>query len=270
MKDAYYFSHDSNARNDQRIVKVRMEYGMEGYGIYFGIVEILREQHNYTLYIDDIKAVAFDLRSDIDMVQDIILNYNLFEVEGDLFYSKSLKRRMECLDEKRKKRADAGRKGGLATSKKHQRSSNATPLKESKVNKIKKDKSKVNNINKRQTIFEDMCKGFQSKYGEELINDFISYWTEPNKSNTKMKFEMQDTFDISRRLVRWDKNGFNNQKNGVEKTLNFKMPDGRNYLAYCQKCGKSDFYDPFKFNPNIIESKCCNAKILNEREVVNA
>ena len=46
MKDAYYFSHDSNARNDQRLIKIRMKYGMEGYGIYFGIIEILREQEN--------------------------------------------------------------------------------------------------------------------------------------------------------------------------------------------------------------------------------
>ena len=50
-KDAYYFSHDSNARNDQRLVKIRMKYGMEGYGIYFGIIEILREQRDYYLYI---------------------------------------------------------------------------------------------------------------------------------------------------------------------------------------------------------------------------
>ena len=46
-KDAYYFPHDSNARNDKRLIKVRMKYGMQGYGIYFGIIEILREQNDY-------------------------------------------------------------------------------------------------------------------------------------------------------------------------------------------------------------------------------
>ena len=30
MKDAYYFSHDSNARNDQRLMKVRLKHGPEG------------------------------------------------------------------------------------------------------------------------------------------------------------------------------------------------------------------------------------------------
>lgn len=30
-----YFPHDSNARNDAKILKVRMKYGAEGYGVYF-------------------------------------------------------------------------------------------------------------------------------------------------------------------------------------------------------------------------------------------
>ena len=45
------------------------------------------------------------------------------------------------------------------------------------------------------------------------------------------------------------------------------MPDGRNYLGYCSKCLKSDFYEPFNFNPDVVESKCCNSAILNERPV---
>ena len=89
-KDAYYFPHDSNARNDQRLIKIRMKYGMEGYGIYFGIIEILREQSDYYLYKNEIMTLAYDLRADDKMVTDIILNYNLFEIDGDTFHSRSL------------------------------------------------------------------------------------------------------------------------------------------------------------------------------------
>ena len=53
----------------------------------------------------------------------------------------------------------------------------------------------------------------------------------------------------------------------INKKLHFKMPDGRNYLGYCSKCLKSDFYEPFNFNPDVVESKCCNSAILNERPV---
>ena len=45
-----------------------------------------------------------------------------------------------------------------------------------------------------------------------MCNDFFAYWTEPNKSKTKMKFEMQKTWDVNLRLSKWNSNNFN-QKN---------------------------------------------------------
>ena len=86
MKDAYYFSHDSNARNDQRLMKVRMKYGMEGYGIYFGIIELLRETEDYTLTFNDLESISFDLRTDLDKVEDIITNYNLFVIKESTMF----------------------------------------------------------------------------------------------------------------------------------------------------------------------------------------
>ena len=46
-KDAYYFPHDSNARHDPKIVAMTAVYGMAGYGYYWAIIEILREQKDY-------------------------------------------------------------------------------------------------------------------------------------------------------------------------------------------------------------------------------
>ena len=46
MNDSY-FPHDSNARNSDKLIPVRMKYGAEGYGIYFMILERLREEKNY-------------------------------------------------------------------------------------------------------------------------------------------------------------------------------------------------------------------------------
>ena len=40
----------------------------------------------------------------------------------------------------------------------------------------------------------------------EMANDFLNYWTEQNTSGTKMLYEMQKTFSISLRLIRWAKN----------------------------------------------------------------
>ena len=263
-KDAYYFSHDSNARNDQRLMKVRMKYGMEGYGVYFGIIEILREQKDYTLTFDDIDSISFDLRVDKQKIEDIVENYDLFEIKGHtMFYSKSLKRRLECMDVKQKKRQEAGRLGGIASAKVKQKSTDAKAL-----NKTKLNKTKVNDIKQRYDKFNTQAWKHLKIAKKNIIEEFISYWTEPNKNNTKMRFEMEKTFSISRRLQRWVNSPFNKNKNDIKKPkINFRQPDGKNYIAYCSKCNNSDFYDPFNFKPELIESKCCNAKILNERSV---
>jgi len=41
---------------------------------------------------------------------------------------------------------------------------------------------------------------------------FILYWTEPNKSGTKVKWEQQSTFDVKRRLITWFSKDWNNKK----------------------------------------------------------
>jgi len=37
----------------------------------------------------------------------------------------------------------------------------------------------------------------------EELNKFIDYWTEPNKSGTRQRWELQQTFDVRRRLKNW-------------------------------------------------------------------
>ena len=61
-------------------------------------------------------------------------------------------------------------------------------------------------VEKRERTFRDSLAPFVSKYGEEMIRAFCDYWTERNKSGTKMRFEMEKTWDTARRLVRWDIN----------------------------------------------------------------
>jgi DNA-binding transcriptional regulator YhcF (GntR family) len=42
-------------------------------------------------------------------------------------------------------------------------------------------------------------------YPQEIQTEFIDYWTEPNRSKTKLRYELEKTFDISRRLKTWVK-----------------------------------------------------------------
>lgn len=87
---------------------------------------------------------------------------------------------------------------------------NACERIKSNANYADKDKVIVKDIiSNRKLKFSETIKPFVDLYGSEMCNKFFAYWTEPNKSNTKMKFEMQKTWDTKRRLKTWSDNNFN-------------------------------------------------------------
>lgn len=45
--------------------------------------------------------------------------------------------------------------------------------------------------------------GINEQALEAEMRKFIVYWTEPNKSGTKQKWQLQQTFDVKRRLYTW-------------------------------------------------------------------
>jgi hypothetical protein len=44
---------------------------------------------------------------------------------------------------------------------------------------------------------------FVDKYGKDMIRDFFDYWSEMNRSKTKMRFEQQATWELALRLKTW-------------------------------------------------------------------
>ncbi|QDP65343.1 MAG: hypothetical protein Tp1124SUR00d2C54018391_4 [Prokaryotic dsDNA virus sp.] len=71
------------------------------------------------------------------------------------------------------------------------------------------------NIANRRIKFINEVNEFHKKYSKDMRINFCNYWTEPNKSKTKMKFELEKTWDTQRRLSRWANNDFNNKKEDV-------------------------------------------------------
>ena len=53
-------------------------------------------------------------------------------------------------------------------------------------------------------------------FTESMKQEFYDYWSEPNKSNTKMRFEQEKTWDLGRRLARWAAN--NKERHNLKKT----------------------------------------------------
>jgi hypothetical protein len=115
-KETYYFSHDYNARSDEKIIELIMVHGMQGYGIYWSIIENLYNNANalQTHY----KRIAFELRVSEDMVKSVVNDFNLFTIDGEIFFSKSVSERLE-------KRTEISEKARESAKKRWQKDANA-------------------------------------------------------------------------------------------------------------------------------------------------
>lgn len=86
-----------------------------------------------------------------------------------------------------------------------------THIKEKDNNKLlsqKKVSPSLPDLTARSKLFQESLRPFLDIYGRDLLNDFYAYWTEPNKSKTKMRYELEKTWDVARRLNTWSRNNF--------------------------------------------------------------
>jgi len=205
-KDAYYFSHDSNASQDPKMVKVLMDMQHAGYGLYWMIIESLRNQADYTMR-RDYDAIAYALRTDSERIKNLIESYDLFILDGDYFYSESLLNRMKHLDNKRKKCKESAKKrwAKRPETKEVTTTLNADAMRthnernadlmQSKVNKSKVKESKVNisttstevegeeKQNLEETLFNEFWKAYPVKLGKAQA------WKHWKKKKLGLKYE---------------------------------------------------------------------------------
>lgn len=112
MKDSPYLTHDIGARNDPKLVKVQMEMGGQGLGIYWCLVEMLWENDGYLPF--DSATLAFSLRwASPEDVQKVLTGFGLFENDGEKVWSPSALGRINHKKKVSEIKAGAGRRGGL-------------------------------------------------------------------------------------------------------------------------------------------------------------
>ena len=165
-KEAYYFSHDANAKDDPKILQLRMHLGWEGYGLFWGLIELLRNQPDYRMQ-KHYMSIAFALQTDQKKIESLVNDFDLFATDQDLFWSESLLKRMELKEEKSEKMRNAANKrwnkdSDAKAMHKHSKSNaEAMQLKESKVNQIKENQiSSITILTTRRlggkNLFEEM------------------------------------------------------------------------------------------------------------------
>lgn len=65
--------------------------------------------------------------------------------------------------------------------------------------------SKTHLLNRKKEKFKDRLSVFLPMYGKDILNDFYRFWTELNPSQTKMRFELEKTWQLDLRLSRWQR-----------------------------------------------------------------
>ncbi len=111
-KDTFYFSHDYHARNDEKILELRSQYGAEGYGIFWMIVETMAE--NTTGSIN--RVLIGGLSLGYGVAKDRLLAIITTCIEIGLFYEEIesgniMSKRLLCHKYIRKNLSDAGKLG---------------------------------------------------------------------------------------------------------------------------------------------------------------
>jgi hypothetical protein len=90
-KDSYYFPHFYNARHDRKIKRIRKDLGIEGYGIFFMLLEVLREQTDFKYPFTDIDLLSEEFGTSTAKIEAVIKMYDLFSLDSKLmFFSTNL------------------------------------------------------------------------------------------------------------------------------------------------------------------------------------
>ena len=150
---AEYFSHDYDAREDEKIIDLLSDLGYEGYGIYWAIIEMLYK--NKGVMQSQYNRIAFALKADASTVEKVIKSYQLFKGNQNHFWSESVKARLKIRQEKSEKaRQSAYSRWGEKDANAKQ-SHNGWNANASKNDAIKKERNKKRNSDDVNRIFKE-------------------------------------------------------------------------------------------------------------------
>ncbi len=134
------------------------------------------------------KGEAKDNSKGIDMQQEI----NELQMLGA-----SLRAELRVIQEEfAKKLEELGRAKGNKKKKDKEDNTKESP------NGDKKNAAKAATLSRKESFYQSLVP-FVGKYQKEMIRSFFDYWSELNKSETKMRYELEKTWELPKRLSTW-------------------------------------------------------------------
>lgn len=218
-----YINHKISNRSEYIFRKLIEKKGAAAYGVYWYVLEELYESGGRMLF-EEIESISNALCVRMDFVASVIKSFSLFQYDSDSFWSDEVIEQIEKRQKLKEKRKEAANKRWVSEKNiivpEEEKEVESSPIvKPTRVNKEEEMKS-------REREFYNALIPFVKTYGREMIREFFDYWSEPNKSHSKMRFELERTWDLTRRLQTWEKrsrNGFGKYNSiGDKQAANYK------------------------------------------------
>jgi hypothetical protein len=201
-----YYLHDSSSFNDEKITELYLEYGYEGLGLFYTILEKLAMQEKPIK--TKVLKHQLNVGKKLDKCWSFMEEIDLISTNNGETFNKQLlnfSKKYQVSKEKNAKRISEWRENQQVTENvtRNKNVSNTDKVKESKVNKV----------NESKRDFNALLMPFANDLGPEYMN-FALYWTEKNNKG-KERWECEKFFDISRRVKTWMTNNSKFKNNGA-------------------------------------------------------
>nr|DAT96577.1 MAG TPA: protein of unknown function (DUF4373) [Caudoviricetes sp.] len=219
-----YINHKISNRSEYVFRKLIERKGAAAYGVYWYIIEELYESGGKMLF-KEIEPISKALCVRKDFVASVIKSFSLFQYDSESIWTDEVIEQLEKRQKLKNKRKEAANKRwvsekNIIVPEKEKEVESSPIVKPTRVNKEEEMKS-------RGREFYNVLIPFVKTYGREMIREFFDYWSEPNKSHSKMRFELERTWDLTRRLQTWEKRS----RNGFGKHNSWPDKQAANYKA---------------------------------------
>jgi len=163
-----------------------MQLGMEGYGIYWYLIESLAESGG-TLPLQLIPVLAMQMHTTEAKVNAVVYSFNLFEITDDQFFSIRLNEHLEKVNQIK---ISASERGKLSANKRKSTKIQQTvelPVEQSVEQPVQQRKGKERKVNK--TIITN-------SFSKDFLKDWFA-WIDYKKTNHKFTYKTIESEQIA-------------------------------------------------------------------------
>ena len=212
-----WFKHDANAILDSKLKKLKLKYGMEGYGLYWYCLECIArtvEPHNLTFVLEeDSELISADTGIHYERVEEMMrymVQLNLFEQSGGIITCLKMASRADEYTQKLLRKDEGNQQLGIVPTVSRQCPDKVPPIRIEQKRTEKKTSSPKNKFSDEDMKFAIYMKDKIEAIGYSDIKTNINSWANTirlmRERDKVDRAAMLDVFDWANNDSFWSAN----------------------------------------------------------------